>query len=184
MRRCRSTGDTVAVVGDGAVALCGVLAAKRLGADRIIVLGHHEDRLEMARLLGATDLVSERGAAAADHVLEITNGGAKRVLECVGAAAAMKNAVSIARPGGAIGYVGAPHYGPEDLDIGRLFYQNIGLRGGVAPVRRYMEHLLDDVLAGVLDPSPVLDMTVDLDGVPEGYAAMDERRAMKVMVRP
>jgi len=177
-------GSTCVVVGDGAVGLCAVLAVKRLGAERIIAVGHHEDRLEIARRFGATDLVRSRGEQAVAEIVDMTNGGAEHVLECVGAAASMNTAIQITRPGGVIGYVGVPH-GPaeEGLDILSLFFANRTLRGGPAPVRAYMEELMEDVLAGTLDPSPVFDMTVGLDDVPDGYAAMDERRALKVLVK-
>jgi threonine dehydrogenase-like Zn-dependent dehydrogenase len=178
-----SRGSTVAVVGDGAVGLCGVLAAKRLGAERIIVLGHREGRLELARRFGATNVVASRDEAAVAEVQEMTDGGVEAVLECVGAKSSMDTAIGIARPGGTIGYVGVPH-GSEELNFRRMFQQNIAVRGGVAPVRAYIPELLEDVVAGRLDPAPVLDMTVDLDGVPDGYKAMDEREAIKVMVRP
>ena len=176
-------GGTVAVVGDGAVGLCGVLAAKRLGAERIIVLGRHDKRLELARHFGATDVVTSKGEEAIAEVQEMTNGGAESVLECVGAESAMATAVKVARPGGTIGYVGVPH-GSEKIDVAYMFMSNIALRGGVAPVRAYIPELLKDVIAGKLDPSPVLDLTVDLNGVPSGYAAMNNREAIKVMVRP
>ncbi len=176
-------GGTAAVIGDGAVGLCGVLAARRMGAERIIALGHHEDRLEIARRFGATDIVTGRGEEAVGEVTELTGGGAEAVLECVGTQGAMDTAVSIARPGGTIGFVGVP-LGVEALNLRRMFGENISLRGGVAPVRSYIPELLTDVLEGSLDPSPVLDMTIDLDGVPDGYRAMDGRRAIKVMVRP
>jgi hypothetical protein len=177
-------GTTAAVIGDGAVGLCAVLAAKRLGAERIIMFGRHEDRLEIARRFGATDLVRERGKEAAERALELTSGGAEAVLECVGNVASMETACAIARPGGAIGYVGVPIGSKEGLNVRRLFSHNITLRGGVAPVRAYIPELLADLLAGKLDPSPVLDLTVGLDGVPQGYAAMDGRTAIKVMVKP
>jgi hypothetical protein len=177
-------GTTAAVIGDGAVGLCAVLAAKRLGAERIIIFGHHEDRLEVARGFGATDVVRERGKEAIERALEMTSGGAEAVLECVGTSGAVELACAIARPGGAIGYVGVPYGTKEGLNVRRLFSHNIALRGGVAPVRAYIPELLADLLAGKLDPSPVLDLTVDLDGVPQGYAAMDGRTAIKVMVKP
>jgi threonine dehydrogenase-like Zn-dependent dehydrogenase len=175
-------GATVAVVGDGAVGLCGVLAAKRLGADRIILLGRHEKRIAIARRFGATDVVSSRDQQAIDEVQQITNGGAEAVLECVGTESSLSTAIGVARPGGAIGFVGVPH-GSETINLGRMFRSNITLRGGVAPARAYIPELLTDVLAGKIDPSPVLDLTVDLDGVPKGYAAMDGRDAIKVMVK-
>jgi threonine dehydrogenase-like Zn-dependent dehydrogenase len=175
-------GGTVAIIGDGAVGLCGVLAARRLGAERIILLGHQAQHLELGRHFGATDLITSRGEQAEREVIELTQGGAESVMECVGAKASMDTAIAIARPGGSIGFVGVPH-GVEQLNIMQLFFNHIGLRGGGAPVRAFLPELLADVLAGRLDPSPVLDLTVDLDGVPEGYAAMDQRKAMKVMVR-
>ncbi|MEB3197899.1 MAG: zinc-dependent alcohol dehydrogenase family protein [Candidatus Sericytochromatia bacterium] len=174
-------GSTVAVVGDGAVGLCGVLAARRLGAERIIMLGRNPERLAIARRFGATDEVTVRGEDAAQAVQELTNGGARHVLECVGTSESMRTAIGAARPGGTVGYVGVPH--GEAPGLLGLFSANIGLRGGIAPVRAYMPELLADVLAGQLDPGPVLDMVVDLAGVPEGYRAMDERRAIKVLVQ-
>lgn len=174
-------GGTVAVVGDGAVGLCGVLAAARLGAERIFALGHHDDRLQIAKAFGATDLVTARGDEAIAAVLDATEGGAESVLECVGAQSSMDLAIGIARPGGVVGYVGVPAQ-VEAVDVRRMFSNNIALHGGVAPARAYIPELLADVAAGRLDPSPVLDMTVGLDGVPEGYAAMDGRTATKVLV--
>ncbi|MDQ3646054.1 MAG: alcohol dehydrogenase catalytic domain-containing protein [Actinomycetota bacterium] len=176
-------GSTAVVIGDGAVGLCAVAAARRLGAGRIIAAGHHADRLETAKLLGATDVTTRSDQELIDEVVELTAGGAESVLECVGNQSAMDAAVAVCRPGGTIGYVGVPH-GVSTLDIRAMFGSNISLRGGVAPVRAYLPELLKDVIEGRLDPSPVLDLTVDLDGVPGGYAAMDERRAVKVMVRP
>ena len=178
-----TSGATAAVIGDGAVGLCAVLAAARRGAERIIALGHHDDRLELARRFGATDIVTTRGREAVDAVQELTGGGAEAVLECVGNQEAMDTAAGIARPGGNIGFVGVPHE-VKTLDMRQLFSNNVSLRGGVAPVRAYLPELLDDVIAGKLDPSPVLDLTVDLDGVPKGYEAMDSRTAIKVMIRP
>jgi alcohol dehydrogenase len=175
-------GATCAVVGDGAVGLCGVLAARRLGAERIIAMGHHEDRLEIAEKFGATDLVSARGEEAVEAVHERTNGGVDHVLECVGAESSMETAVGVARPGGTVGYVGVPHGMDAGVDLFPFFGDNIALRGGVAPVREYIEDLMADVLQGTLDPAPVFTKTVDLDGVPEGYRAMDERDAVKVLV--
>ncbi len=177
-------GSTVLVIGDGAVGLCGVLAAQRLGAERIIAAGHHADRLEKARAFGATDVVDTSSEDAVEEILEMTRGGARHVLECVGATSSMQQAIQLVRPGGHIGYVGVPH-GPakSGLDIISLFFKNASFRGGPAPVRAYMKELMDDVLEGTLDPSPVFDMTVDLDGVPEGYRAMDQREALKVMVK-
>jgi len=177
-------GSTCAVIGDGAVGLCGVLAANRLGAERIIAMGHHEDRLAIAEAFGATDLVSERGETAIERVTELTNGGVNHVLECVGATSSMETAIGVARPGGTVGYVGVPHGLGDGLDLSPFFRANVTLQGGVAPVRAYAEELMADVLQGTLDPSPVFTKTVDLDGVPEGYEAMDNREAVKVLVKP
>jgi threonine dehydrogenase-like Zn-dependent dehydrogenase len=174
-------GRTVAVVGDGAVGLCAVLGAARLGAERIFALGHHEDRLQIAKSFGATDVVTTRGDELVASILEATDGGVDHVLECVGNQGAMDSAIAIARPGGAVSFVGVPAQ-VEKVDMGHLFGNNISLHGGVAPVRAYLPELLDGVIAGTLDPSPVLDLTVDLDGVPDGYAAMDSRTTVKVMV--
>jgi alcohol dehydrogenase len=177
------TGDTCVVVGDGAVGLCGVLAARRLGASRIVAVGHHAERMDVAEEFGATETVTERGQDAIDRVTELTYGGSPHVLECVGAASAMETAIGACRPGGTIGYVGVPlGVDEEGLNLSDMFGQNIALRGGVAPVRAYAEDLMADVLQGTLDPSPVFTKTVDLDGVPEGYRAMDEREAIKVLV--
>jgi len=176
-------GDTCIVVGDGAVGLCGVLAARRLGAKRIVAMGHHEDRLDIAEQFGATETVAARGEAAIERATELTYGGANHVLECVGAASAMDTAIEVCRPGGTVGYVGVPHGVDETgLDVFGLFRENRTLRGGVAPVRAYTDELLADVLQGTLDPSPIFTKTVDLEGVPEGYSAMDEREAIKVLV--
>lgn len=176
-------GATCLVIGDGAVGLCAVLAAHRLGAERIIVAGHHEDRLEKARAFGATDVVTSRGEEAVEEIMEMTGTGPRHVLECVGNTSAMETAIQVVRPGGNIGYVGVPHGPAQDgFPIMDLFFKNAILRGGPAPVRAYMEELMVDVLKGDLDPSPVFDMRVGLDGIPEGYAAMDERRALKVLV--
>jgi threonine dehydrogenase-like Zn-dependent dehydrogenase len=178
-------GSTVAVIGDGAVGLCGVLAARRLGAERIVAVGHHEDRLELAEEFGATETVSERGEAAVERIRELTYGGPNHVMECVGAASAMNTAIDAVRPGGTIGYVGVP-YGVEEegLDVFGMFGQNVTLAGGVAPVRAYAEELMDDVLQGTLDPAPIFTETVGLDDVDEGYRMMDEREAIKVLVKP
>jgi hypothetical protein len=176
-----SAGSTVAVIGDGAVGLCAVIAAKRLGATRIFLLGHQADRLALGEDFGATDLVSARGDEAVAAVVEATKGGAACVIEAVGASSSLAQAAAIARPGGAIGYVGVPMHA-EPFNFQPMFLKNVALRGGVAPVRPYIPGLLADVLTGAIDPSPILDMTVALDRVPEGYAAMDQRRATKVLV--
>ncbi|MER8194513.1 zinc-dependent alcohol dehydrogenase family protein [Streptomyces microflavus] len=178
-------GSTVAVVGDGAVGLCGVLAARRLGAERIIVLGRHTARTDIARRFGATDVVAERGEAALAAVRELTRGeGAHSVIEAVGTEQSMRTALDIVRDGGAIGYVGVPHGSASGVDLGVMFDRNIALRGGVAPVRTYIPELLPDVLDGTIDPSPVFDLSIGLDEVPAGYRAMDGRTALKVLITP
>src|SRR3954454_7164081 len=177
-------GKRVAVVGDGAVGLCAVIAAKRLGAEQIIVMGRHADRIALAREFGATDVVSERGEAAIESVRELTGGeGVHSVLECVGHGASMETAIGIARPGGAVGRVGVPQHTeiPGSLPA---FYGNITVGGGPAPVRAYLDELLPDVLEGRIDPGRVFDRTVSLDGVPDGYRAMADRESIKVMVTP
>jgi alcohol dehydrogenase len=178
-------GSDCVVVGDGAVGLCGVLAARRLGARRIVAVGHHEDRLELAEEFGATDTIVEAdGVDAAERVIEATSGGVDHVLECVGAASAMETAIEVCRPGGTVGYVGVPHGVDADgLPVFEFFSDNVTLAGGVAPVRAYVDELLEDVLGGRLDPSPVFTKTVALEDVAEGYRAMDEREAVKVLVR-
>lgn len=177
-------GNTVAVVGDGAVGLCGVIAAKRLGAEQIIILGRHADRISLARDFGATEVVSERGEAAVERVRELTGGyGAHSVLECVGLEQAVNTAISIARPGGAVGRVGVPQ---EQTIPGSepAFYNNVSVGGGPAPVRAYIEDLLPDILEGKIQPGRVFDRTVTLDDVPDGYRAMNDREAIKVMIAP
>jgi threonine dehydrogenase-like Zn-dependent dehydrogenase len=177
-------GKSVAVVGDGAVGLCGVIAAKRLGAEQIIILGRHDDRIALAREFGATDVVSERGEEAVERVRELTGGfGAHSVLECVGYAQAMATAIGIARPGGAVGRVGVPQDETIPASL-PAFFGNVTVGGGPAPVRAYVEELLPDVLEGRIEPGRVLDRTVGLDGMPDGYRAMDDRESIKVMVRP
>jgi threonine dehydrogenase-like Zn-dependent dehydrogenase len=177
-------GHRVAVVGDGAVGLCGVIAAMRLGAEQIIILGRHSDRIALAREFGATDVVSERGEEAVERVKELTGGyGVHSVLECVGTGDALHTAVEIARPGGAVGRVGVPHY--EAIPAAEpAFYGNITIGGGPAPARAYIDELLPDVLEGRIEPGRVFDRAVDLDEVPDGYRAMHERKALKVMVNP
>ena len=175
-------GKSVAVVGDGAVGLCGVIAARRLGAEQIILLGRHPDRIALARAFGATDIVSERGDAAVERVRELTNGlGAHSVLECVGLDQSTLTAMSIVRPGGAVGRVGVP----QDASMPAAtptFYANVTIAGGPAPVRAYIEELLPDVLEGRIEPGRVFDRVIDIEGVPDGYRAMDEREAIKVMI--
>jgi threonine dehydrogenase-like Zn-dependent dehydrogenase len=176
------TDDTVAVVGDGAVGLCAVVAAKRLGAERIIALSRHAPRQELAREFGATEIVEGRGDDAVEAVMGMTDGvGADATLECVGTGQAMSTAFSIARPGSMVGYVGVPH--GVDLPLDEMFFRNKGLLGGSAPVRAYIPELLGDVLDGQIDSGRVLDFETDLDGIAEAYAAMDERRAIKSLLR-
>jgi threonine dehydrogenase-like Zn-dependent dehydrogenase len=175
-------GSTVAVVGDGAVGLSGVLAASRLGAERIVALSRHADRQALAREFGATNVVEQRGEAATEAVLELTGGvGVDATLECVGTGQAMETALSIARPGSMVGYVGVPH--GVELPIGEMFFRNKGVRGGSAPARAYIPELLPDVLEGRIAPGRVLDYETDLEGIADAYAAMDERRAIKSLVR-
>ncbi len=175
-------GKTVAIVGDGAVGLCGVIAARRLGAEQIIMLGRHDDRIALAREFGATDVVSERGAEAIERVRDLTGGfGVHSVLECVGLAESMRTAISIARPGGAVGRVGVPQ--DETLPASLpAFYNNVTVSGGPAPVRAYIEELLPDILEGRIEPGRVFDRVIGLDEVPDGYRAMNERESIKVMV--
>jgi threonine dehydrogenase-like Zn-dependent dehydrogenase len=177
-------GDAVAVVGDGAVGLCGVIAARRLGAEQIIIMGRHEDRVALARELGATDVVSERGEQAVERVRALTGGfGVQAVLEAVGTEQSALTSVEIARPGGAIGRVGVPHYDaiPQAQP---LFYKNVKVGGGPAPVRAYIDELLPEILDGRIEPGKVFDREVGLDGVPDGYRAMSDRESIKVMVTP
>jgi threonine dehydrogenase-like Zn-dependent dehydrogenase len=176
-------GATVAVVGDGAVGLCGVLAAHQMGAERIIAMSRHEPRQKLATEFGATHIVAERGKEAKEAVRAITDGvGVDAVLECVGTGESMGTAFSLARPGATVGFVGVPH--GVELPVGLMFSRNIGLAGGIAPVREYLPHLLELTLHGTIDPGKVFDLVLPLDDVAEGYRAMDERRAIKVMLRP
>lgn len=177
-------GSTVAVVGDGAVGLCAILAAHRLGASRIVAMSRHADRQAIAREFGATDIVEERGDDGVDRIKELFDGiGADCVLECVGTKESMDQAIRSARPGGMVGYVGVPAGGPE-LPIRTLFNNNVGVRGGVAPVRGYVEELLPEVLSGAIEPGRVFDLELPLADVAEAYSAMDARRATKVLLRP
>jgi threonine dehydrogenase-like Zn-dependent dehydrogenase len=176
-------GDTVVVVGDGAVGLSGVLAASRMGAERVVAMSRHESRQRTARSFGATDVVPERGEAGEAAVLELTGGvGADAVLECVGTGQAMNTALAVARPGATVGYVGVPH--GVELPVRAMFARNVGVAGGIAPVRQYLPALRDDVLSGEINPGLVFDLELPLDQVAAGYAAMDERRAIKTMLRP
>lgn len=176
-------GKIAAVVGDGAVGLCGVIAARRLGAEQIIIMGRHPDRIALARQFGATDVVTERDEAAIEHIRQLTGGyGVHAVLECVGTDQSMQTALSITRPGGAIGRVGVPH----DVSIpaaAPTFYSNLTISGGPAPARAYFDELLPDLLEGKIEPGHVFDSVISLDEVPAGYRAMDERQAIKVMVK-
>jgi threonine dehydrogenase-like Zn-dependent dehydrogenase len=176
-------GTTVVVVGDGAVGLCAVLAARRLGAERILAMSRHADRAALARRFGADEVVPERGDEGAQVIRDRTNGiGADAVLECVGTKESMQQALDSTRPGGRVGYVGVPVGGAE-LPIGQLFSSNITVGGGVAPVRAYLPELLADVLAGRLDPGPVFDATYALDDVADAYCDMDARRVIKPLLR-
>jgi len=176
-------GGSVVVVGDGAVGLCGVLAASVMGAETIVAMSRHQNRQELATAFGATHVVAERGREGAAAVKEITRGvGADAVLECVGTDDSMGTAFAVARPGATVGFVGVPH--GVELPVGRMFQKNVGLRGGIAPVRRYLPELLDLVVAGRIDPGRVFDLTLPLDEAPEAYRAMDERRAIKVLLQP
>jgi len=175
-------GDVVAVVGDGAVGLCAIIAAKRLGAERILALSRNPARQKLARAFGATDILSERGEEATQKILDMTNGlGVDAALECVGTGQSMATAFSIARVGSVVGAIGAPHDVVVPMDT--VIFRNIGLRGGVSPVRRYIPELLDDVLAGRIHPGLVFDFTTDLSGIKEAYEVMDQRRAIKALLR-
>jgi threonine dehydrogenase-like Zn-dependent dehydrogenase len=177
-------GKAVAVVGDGAVGLCGVIAARRLGAEQVIILGRHPDRIALAREFGATDVVGDRGEEAVERVRELTDGlGAHSALECVGYAQATVTALSIVRPGGAVGRIGVPQ--EESIPEGiSTFFDNITISGGPAPARAYIEELLPDILEGRIEPGRVFDRFGDLDDVPDGYRAMNDRESIKVMVEP
>ncbi len=176
-------GMTVTVVGDGAVGLLGVLSAKIKGAERIIAMSRHADRQTLAREFGATDIVSERGDEGVARIMDMTKGvGADAVLECVGTQQSMMQAVHSTRPGGGVGYVGVPH--GVDLSGEELFYTHVRLHGGPAPVRRYLPELIGLVMKRTIEPGKVFDLTLPLDRVAEGYRAMDERRAIKTLLRP
>ncbi|MFL5580972.1 MAG: zinc-binding dehydrogenase, partial [Gemmatimonadaceae bacterium] len=174
-------GRTVAVVGDGAVGLLAVLAARQLGAERVIAMSRHASRQKLAREFGASDIITERGEEGVAKIKELTKGvGADSVLECVGTQESMWQAIGAARPGGHVSYVGVPH--GVALDGARLFFTHAHLHGGPAPVRRYLPHLIDLVLSGTIDPGRVFDLTLPLSQVAEGYRAMDERRAIKTLL--
>jgi len=176
-------GKTVAVVGDGAVGLLGVLSAKQMGAERIIAMSRHESRQKLAREFGATDIVAERGDEGVARIKELTDGiGADSVLECVGTQESIMQTIRSARPGGYVGYAGVPH--GVELNGEELFYSHVHLHGGPAPVRRFLPELIDLVWNGKIKPGKVFDLTLPLDQVAEGYRAMDERRAIKALLRP
>src|SRR4051794_4092107 len=176
-------GKTAVVVGDGAVGLLAVLSAKQMGAERIIVMSRHESRQKLAREFGATDIVTERGDEGIARIMDMTNGiGADSVLECVGTQESMKQAIRATRRGGQVSFVGVPH--EVQLDGQELFFAHVHLHGGPAPVRRYLPKLIDLVLNRKIDPGKVFDLTLPLDQVAEGYRAMDERRAIKTLLRP
>lgn len=176
-------GVTAVVVGDGAVGLLGVLSAKLMGGGRIIAMSRHAARQKLAREFGATDIVSERGEEGIARIKEMTKGiGADSVLECVGTQESMMQAVRSTRPGGSIGYVGVPH--GVQLDGQELFFAHVRVHGGPAPVRRYLPNLIELVLTGKINPGKVFDLTLPLAKVADGYRAMDERRAIKVLLQP
>jgi threonine dehydrogenase-like Zn-dependent dehydrogenase len=175
---------SVTVIGDGAVGLCAVLAARRLGAERIILMGRHKVRTDLGREFGATDVVAERGEAGIERVRELTGGdGTHTVLECVGLKPAIETAFGVVRAGGTVSRVGAPQYPEVPADFG-VFFRNITLTGGVAPARAYIEELLPDVLDGRIEPGRVFDCTIGLNDVPDGYRAMAARDALKVLIQP
>ncbi|MFG2951437.1 alcohol dehydrogenase catalytic domain-containing protein [Streptomyces adustus] len=177
-------GSTVTVIGDGAVGLLAVLAAKRLGAEQIVLMGRHTARTDLGRAFGATDVVAEREAEGIEKVRELTGGGSPIVIEAVGHRPAYEQAYGVVRPGGTISRVGAPQYEDAPIGFGSLFGHNITLTGGPAPARAYIDELLPDVLEGRIEPGRVFDRAVGLDAVPDGYRAMDAREALKVLVRP
>ena len=176
-------GATAVVVGDGAVGLLGVLSAKLMGAERVIAMSRHEKRQKLAKEFGATDIVTERGDEGIARIKELTNGiGADSVLECVGTEESMMQAIQSTRPGGSIGYVGVPH--GMKLDVWPVFFNLVHLHGGPAPVRRYLPDLIKLVWDRKAEPGKVFDLVLPLEGVAEGYRAMDERRAIKTLLRP
>ena len=176
-------GATVVVVGDGAVGLLGVLSAKQMGAERIIAMSRHESRQTLAREFGATDIVADRGDEGVERIKQLTKGvGADSVLECVGTQESMMQAIKGTRPGGYVGYVGVPH--GVSLDGQQLFFSHVRLHGGPAPVRKYLPKLIDLVFNGTINPGKVFDLVLPLEQVAEGYRAMDERRAIKTLLRP
>lgn len=175
-------GSTVVIVGDGAVGLCAVMsAANIIGADRVVSVGHNAKRLEIAKRFGAAYTFNSHEQSTQEQIVELTGGGAPHVVEAVGNQESLELAVSVARPGGTVSFVGVPH-GVEQVPVETIFYNHITLRGGPAPVRAYLPELIANLETGRIDPSPVLDLTLPLSRVAEGYAAMDERRAIKVLL--
>lgn len=175
---------TVTVVGDGAVGLCAVLAAKRLGAERILLMGRHQVRTDLGREFGATDVIVERGDEGIERVRELTGGdGTHAVLECVGTTPSLEMAFGVARDGGFVSRVGVPQ--DDDVPFSRKYFmRNITLTGGVAPARAYIDELMPDILDGVVEPGRVFDRTIDIEEIPDGYRAMADREALKVLIRP
>lgn len=180
-----SKGSKVAVIGDGAVGVSAVLAARRLGAEQIVLMGRHTDRTDLGREFGADQVVPERGEEGASRVRELTGGdGVNAVLECVGTEAALEMGLGAVRAGGAVSRVGMPQYEKGRLDVASVFFRNVSLRGGVAPSRAYIPDLLPDVLDGKIQPGRVFDRTIGLDESPDGYRAMNDREALKVLIKP
>lgn len=178
-------GQHVTVIGDGAVGLMAVLSARRLGAEQVVLMGRHTDRTDLGREFGATDVVADRGEEGIEKVRELTGGhGSHAVLEAVGHLPAYEQALGVVRPGGVISRVGVPQYTDAPVGFASLFGPNIRLAGGPAPVRAYINELMPDILDGAIEPGRVFDATTDLDGVPAGYREMDERKSLKVLIRP
>jgi alcohol dehydrogenase len=183
VRAQTTKGSTVVIVGDGAVGLCAVhSAAKEIGADRIIAVGHNRKRLEVAKHLGATDIFDSRDREVQEEIIELTSGGAPHVVEAVGNQESLDLAVNVARPGGSVSFVGVPH-NVKAAPLEQVFFNNLALCGGAAPVRSYLPRLIASLESGRINPLPVLDMALPLERVADGYAAMDERRALKVLLR-
>lgn len=175
-------GSTVVIIGDGAVGLCAVMsAAKEIRAERVVAVGHNTERLKMAKSFGATHTFDSHDAGVEEQITELTQGGASHVVEAVGNQESMELAINVARPGGNVSFVGVPH-NVKALPIATMFYKHVGLRGGPAPVRAYLPRLIESLAAGRIDPYPAFDLTLPLDRVGEGYAAMDERSAIKVLL--
>ena len=178
-------GESVTVIGDGAVGLLAVLSAKLLGAEQIVLMGRHQVRTDLGREFGATDVVAERGGEGIEEVRELTGGhGTHAVLEAVGHLPAYEQAIGVVRPGGVISRVGVPQYEEAPIGFGSLFRHNIRLAGGPAPVRAYVDELMPQILDGKVNPGKVFDAVTDIEGIPAGYRDMDERRSLKVLVRP